>query len=172
MIIIINRQFLTGRNMAPKHYKCANLSACLSVSVTAHKQTSLESGFERLQWLKVSCCLEEAGSMSVVQTLWRNVVQSLLQSRWRKGHHMWTIAVRFCHWQLKQAGRSLIDTVVQDHIEPCRPAYYLPFGVVSVNLCDINFDLWFSLSVSRYILSLTDLLLFVCGRSVIIVCLW
>jgi len=45
-------------NMAPNHYKGANTASasvsCLSVSVTVVEQMSLESGFERLQRLKMS----------------------------------------------------------------------------------------------------------------------
>jgi len=31
-------------------------------------------------------------------------------------------ALCFCHWQLKQAGRSLLDNALQDHIQHCRRA--------------------------------------------------
>jgi len=68
------------------------------------------------------CCwsLVAAGSMPVVQTWQNNVVQNPSQLRWRRGHLVWTIAVRFWHWHMTQVGSSLLDTVVQDHVKPYR----------------------------------------------------
>ena len=45
-----------------------------------------------------------------------------MQLRQQRGDRVWTIAVRFCHWQMTQVGRSLLDIVVQDHVKPCRLA--------------------------------------------------
>ena len=69
-----------------------------------------------------SWSLVAAGSMPVVQTRQNNVVQNPSQSRWRRGHHVWMIATRFWHWQMTQVGRSLLDSVVQYQVKPCRLA--------------------------------------------------
>jgi len=70
-----------------------------------------------------SWSLVAAGSMPVVQTRQNNVIQNPSQLRRRRGRHVWTIAVCFCHWRrMTQVGRSLLDTMVQDHVKTCRPA--------------------------------------------------
>ena len=96
--------------------------SCFLVSGSAAEQVSFETRLI-LQRLKIpGSSFLAAGSMPVVQPWWKNVLRNLSQSGQRRGHHTWTIIVHFCHWQLTHADKSLQGTVVQDHIEPCRPA--------------------------------------------------